>query len=109
MKPYESINDNEMENNAQLTSKIVETLSSIETIKAYNAEYIMSFETEKRFVKYLQSSFKHGVIDNLQSSIKLFLDLISGALILWIGAWQVIKGNMTIGQLITYNALLAYF
>lgn len=98
-----------MENNAQLTSKIVETLNGIETVKAYNAEYMMTFETEKRFVKYLRSAFKHGVIDNLQSSIKMFLDLASGALILWIGSTQVMKGNLTIGQLITYNALLTYF
>ncbi|KIN51544.1 hypothetical protein B4146_4314 [Bacillus subtilis] len=109
IKPYENINNTEMENNAQLTSKIVETLNGIETVKAYNAEYMMSFETEKRFVKYLRSAFKHGVIDNLQSSIKMFLDLASGALILWIGSTQVMKGTLTIGQLITYNALLTYF
>ncbi|CAI6328605.1 Lipid A export ATP-binding/permease protein MsbA [Bacillus subtilis] len=109
IKPYENINNSEMENNAQLTSKIVETLNGIETVKAYNAEYMMSFETEKRFVKYLRSAFKHGVIDNLQSSIKMFLDLASGALILWIGSTQVMKGTLTIGQLITYNALLTYF
>lgn len=109
IKPYANINNTEMENNAQLTSKIVETLNGIETVKAYNAEYMMTFETEKRFVKYLRSAFKHGVIDNLQSSIKMFLDLASGALILWIGSTQVMKGNLTIGQLITYNALLTYF
>ncbi|MGG1105255.1 peptide cleavage/export ABC transporter [Bacillus subtilis] len=109
MKPYESINNTEMENNAQLTSKIVETLNGIETIKAYNAEYMMSYETEKRFVKYLRSAFKHGVIDNLQNSIKMFLDLASGAFILWIGSTQVMKGTLSIGQLITYNALLTYF
>lgn len=60
-------------------------------------------------MKYLRSAFKHGVIDNLQSSIKMFLDLASGALILWIGSTQVMKGTLTIGQLITYNALLTYF
>ncbi|HDR3903220.1 TPA: hypothetical protein QCO88_005962, partial [Bacillus cereus] len=32
-----------------------------------------------------------------------------GTVILWVGAMQVLKGNMTIGELITYNALLAYF
>ncbi|MCY7916788.1 peptidase domain-containing ABC transporter [Bacillus vallismortis] len=109
MKPYKNVNNNEMENNAQLTAKIVESLNGIETIKANNAEYIMMLQTEKKFVKYLHSVFKHGLIDNLQSSFKMFLDLSSGALILWIGSVQVLKGNLTIGQLITYNALLAYF
>ena len=37
------------------------------------------------------------------------IELIAGTVILWIGAMQVLQGNMTIGELITYNALLAYF
>jgi ATP-binding cassette subfamily B protein len=34
---------------------------------------------------------------------------VSGIIILWIGASQVLKGNLTMGQLITFNALLVYF
>ena len=49
------------------------------------------------------------MLANLQGSIKLGLELIGATIILWVGAVQVIKGNMTIGELITYHALLAYF
>ena len=37
------------------------------------------------------------------------IELIGGTIILWVGAHQVLQGNMTIGELITYNALLVYF
>ena len=49
------------------------------------------------------------MLSNLQGSIKMGLELIGGTIILWVGSMQVLKGNMTIGELITYNALLVYF
>ncbi|WP_042479077.1 peptidase domain-containing ABC transporter [Bacillus ndiopicus] len=108
-KAYENINRKEMEDNAQLTSYLVESLNGIETLKAYNAEKTVNAELEKRFIKFLKSIFKHGLIDNYQNSLKNYLSLASGTVILWIGSYQVLKGEMTAGQLIAFNALLAYF
>ncbi|PFD11061.1 MULTISPECIES: peptidase domain-containing ABC transporter [Bacillus cereus group] len=108
-KPYQTINRNEMESNAKLTSYLVESLNGIATIKSYNAEKEVFFQTENRFVNLLKHTFKRGMLSNLQGSIKMVLALIGGTVILWVGAIQVLKGNMTIGELITYNALLGYF
>ncbi|UOX99357.1 peptidase domain-containing ABC transporter (plasmid) [Bacillus cereus] len=108
-KPYQNINREEMESNAKLTSYLVESLNGIGTVKSYNAEKEVFFETESRFVNLLKHVFKRSMLSNLQSSIKMGLELIGGTVILWVGAVQVLKGNMTIGELITYNALLAYF
>ncbi|WP_430981536.1 peptidase domain-containing ABC transporter [Bacillus thuringiensis] len=108
-KPYQSINREEMESNAKLNSYLVESLNGIATIKSYNAEKEVFFQTESRFVNLLRHVFRRGMLSNLQSSIKMGLELIGGTIIIWVGAVQVLKGNMTIGELITYNALLAYF
>ncbi|ABK87847.1 TPA: peptidase domain-containing ABC transporter [Bacillus cereus] len=108
-KPYQKINREEMESNANLTSYLVESLNGITTVKSYNAEREVFFQTEKRFVKLLKYVFKKGKLANLQSSIKMGIELIGGTIILWVGAHQVLQGNMTIGELITYNALLVYF
>ncbi|WP_078552578.1 peptidase domain-containing ABC transporter [Bacillus alkalicellulosilyticus] len=108
-RAYEKINRKEMEENAQLTSFLVESLNGIETVKAYNAETYANLETETRFIKFIKSIFKHGMIDNYQSALKNYLQLAGGIVILWIGSYQVLQGNMTAGQLIAYNALLAYF
>lgn len=108
-RPFEDVNREQMENNSALTSYIVESLNGIETIKAYNAETSASFETERRFVKLLRSIFKGGVVSNLQSSLKQIVQSVGGVVILWIGSYQVIKGEISVGQLLTYNALLAYF
>ncbi|MDA2530470.1 peptidase domain-containing ABC transporter [Bacillus cereus] len=108
-KPYQNINREEMESNAKLTSYLVESLNGIATVKSYNAEKEVFFQTEGRFINLMRHVFKRGVLSNLQGSLKLGIELIGGTVILWVGAIQVLHGNMTIGELITYNALLAYF
>lgn len=108
-KPIRNINRKQMEDNAQLTSYLVESLNGIETVKAFNAEGEANLKTELKFIKLLKNIFKGGWISNLQHSITGFISSGGGLVILWVGANSVIKGDMTIGQLITFNALLAYF
>ncbi|EGD49737.1 ABC-type bacteriocin transporter [Ruminiclostridium papyrosolvens DSM 2782] len=108
-KPIKKINQEQMEENSQLTSYLVESLNGIETVKAFNAEGEASLKTETRFIKLLRSIFKGGIINNVRTSITSFAALAGGIVILWAGAWNVIKGHMTVGQLLTFNALLVYF
>ncbi|EPY2303713.1 peptidase domain-containing ABC transporter, partial [Clostridium sporogenes] len=108
-KPLERVNRSVMEDNAKLTSYLVESLNGVETIKAFNAEGEVNLETEKRFISLIKSVFKNGFINNLHGSIKGSVKAVFGVVILWVGTYQVLKGNMSIGQLISFNALLAYF
>ena len=108
-KWYEKLNRKEMEDNAQLTSYMVESLNGIQTVKAYNAERKVNRETEVKFVKLLRSVFNLTWANNIQVSLKTFVELIGGVVILWAGGVSVINGDMTIGALITFNSLLAYF
>lgn len=106
---YEKLNRKQMEDSAQLTSYMVESLNGIQTVKAYNAEEKAGRETEARFVRLLKSVFKLSWVSNLQTSFKTFIELVGGVVILWAGGISVINGEMTIGALITFNSLLAYF
>lgn len=108
-KWYQRLNRKQMEDNAQLTSYLVESLNGIQTVKAYNAERKANRETEIKFVKLLKSIFDLSWVSNLQSSLKIFVELVGGVVILWVGSVFVIKGQITIGQLITFNSLLVYF
>lgn len=108
-KWYEKLNRKQMEDNAELTSYMVESLNGIQTVKAYNAERKANSETEIKFVKLLRSIFNLTWVSNLQASLKIFVELVGGIVILWVGGISVINGEMTIGALITFNSLLAYF
>jgi ATP-binding cassette subfamily B protein len=88
---------------------MVESLNGIQTVKAYNAERKANRETEIKFVRLLRSIFDLTWVSNLQSSLKTLVELVGGIIILWVGGVSVINGEMTIGALITFNSLLAYF
>lgn len=102
-------NEKQMENNAQLTSYLVESLTGIQTVKVFNAEKKVNLKTESRFIRLLKSIFKLAWITNLQSFLKGLVELLGGVIVLWVGANEVMKGNMSVGNLVTYNALLIYF
>jgi len=102
-------NEKQMEDNSQLTSYLVESLNGIQTVKAFNAERKVNLETEGRFIKLLRSVFKLSFTTNMQGIFKGFVELVGGVVIIWIGAYQVLQGKMSVGSLITFNSLLAYF
>lgn len=106
---YRKLNQAVMENNAQLTSYMVESLNGIQTVKAYNAERKTKHNTEIKFVKLLKSIFRLGWAGNLQEGLKASIEMIGGVIILWVGGTLVIKGELTAGALIAFNSLLVYF
>ncbi|RDU24333.1 peptidase domain-containing ABC transporter [Anaerosacchariphilus polymeriproducens] len=108
-KSYHRLNRNQMENNAKLTAFLVESLHGIQMIKTYNAERNANLKTEIKFVKLLKSVFKLYCIENLQDALKTIVEVIGGIIILWVGSFNVIHGNITIGQLVVFNSLLIYF
>ncbi len=108
-KPFQRIHKKEMENSASLQSYLVESVSGIDTIKAFTAAGESFRKTEKRFIKFIRAIFKAGYLRNIQHSLHMLLGSAGEVIILWVGGREVIKGNISIGQLITYNALLAYF
>lgn len=105
----EKANRSTMEKNSKLTSYLIESLNGIETIKAFNSEREVNLETEKRFIKFIKAIFKNECINNMQSSLKMLVKSVFAIAILWIGSIQVLNGKISFGELLTFNALLAYF
>lgn len=108
-KKFEKLNDEQMESNAVLSSSVIEDIQGIETIKALNSEDTRYRRIDSQFVNYLKKSFKYSKAESLQTALKTFIQLSLNVIILWVGARVVIQGQMSIGQLMTFNALLSYF
>lgn len=108
-KPIRKNNEKRMEENSQMISYMVESLNGIETIKAFNAERKITANTEYKFVHLLKTIFRGGVYDYISNHLSEAISLIGGVVILWVGAVNVINGTMSIGNLLTFNALLIYF
>ena len=108
-KKYDRLNKNQMEDNAQLNTYLIESLNGVQTIKTYNAETKAHRETEKRFIRFLKSTFAISWMENFQNSLKYMVEYIGEVVILWIGAYSVIHMDITVGQLVVFNSLLVYF
>jgi len=106
---YKKLNKAQMQNNAELTSYLVESLNGIETVKAFNGESAVNTETEFKFIRVLRSVLELGSVSNIQETLKSLAEGIGGIVIIWVGAYMVINGDLTIGTLITFNSLLVYF
>lgn len=109
VKPFQEIHRKEMEKAADTESYLVESLGGVATIKSLNGEELAGYESEKRFVKFVRANFKAGWMRNISGTLEALINQLSTIIILWIGGIQVIQGNISIGQLITFNALFGYF
>lgn len=109
MKPFEQMNNDVMQSNAMVSSAIIEDINGIETIKSLTSEETRYQKMDSEFVDYLDKSFKLNKYTILQGTLKQGAQLILNIFILWFGAQLVMNGRISVGQLITFNTLLAYF
>lgn len=108
-KPLESINRNVMENNARVQSYLKESIDGIETVKAHRMEAVAKNKNATKFTQLINSVFNSSLISISQDSICGLIELIGTVIILWVGFGMVLSNHVTIGSLITFYALLAYF
>uniref|UniRef100_UPI0037CB9AE6 peptidase domain-containing ABC transporter n=1 Tax=Staphylococcus hyicus TaxID=1284 RepID=UPI0037CB9AE6 len=107
--PFEKYNRKEMEAEANVSSIFLEGVRGIDTIKSYGFEFQFFKKAEANFLDLIKKVRRLGTYTNLQLSLKEFMGLISMLLILWIGSTKVMNGDMTLGELLTFNALVVYY
>lgn len=108
-KPVERSNRQVMEDNARLQSYFKESIDGMETVKAACAEEQVKGATTSRFTRFVNSVFKNSLISMSQDTLADTVELIGTVVILWIGFTLVLLGQVTIGALMTFYVLLAYF
>ncbi|MGL5032761.1 MAG: peptidase domain-containing ABC transporter, partial [Microcystaceae cyanobacterium] len=96
------------ERNAETQSFLVEVMSGIQTVKAQNIELRSRWQWQDRYSRYMGAGFKTVVTSTLASSTSHFLNQLSGLLVLWVGAYMVLKGDLTLGQLIAFRIIAGY-
>ena len=96
------------EANSKVQSHLVETLGGMETIKGQSMEVHSRWRWQQLYGGQIQSGFKNVVTSTAAASASQFLEQLSGLLVLWVGASLVLKGEMTLGQLIAFRILAGY-
>jgi len=96
------------ERNSQTQSYLVEVLSGIQTVKAQNIELRSRWRWQELYSRYVSAGFRNVVTSTISSSSSNFFNKISGLVVLWFGAYLVLQGELTLGQLIAFRIIAGY-
>lgn len=88
-------------------SFLVEAVTGIQTIKALAVEPPLLRIWEEQFAAYVRAGFRATVLIAGASQTASCIQKITVVAVLWVGAYRVIDGDLTIGQLVAFNMLSA--
>ncbi|MGL5872113.1 MAG: peptidase domain-containing ABC transporter [Xenococcaceae cyanobacterium] len=87
-------------------SYLIEVLTGINTIKSMGLERSVRWHWEELFNKSVKVNLEGQIIGERLNLAASLVEMIFGRALLLYGAWQVIQGQLSIGQLIAFNMLL---
>ncbi|MBD2548623.1 peptidase domain-containing ABC transporter [Microcystis elabens FACHB-917] len=96
------------EENARTQSHLVEVLTGIQTVKAQNVEMVSRWKWQELYAKYISRTFEKTITGTFLNETSSVLQKLSQLLVLWVGATMVLKGELTLGQLIAFRIISGY-
>ena len=96
------------QNNARTQSHLVEVLSGIQTVKAQNVEMVSRWKWQDLYNSYIGRTFEKSLTGTALGQSGQILQKLSQLLVLWVGASLVLKGEMSLGQLIAFRIISSY-
>ena len=94
--------------NAKTQSHLVEVLTGIQTVKAQNVERVSRWKWQELYSQYISKTFQKTLTGTALSETSKVLQQLSQLLVLWIGASLVLKGQLSLGQLIAFRIISGY-
>lgn len=98
-----------MEENAELESHLVESITSVRTIKQFGVETFANNKTDNTFSTLLKTIYKSVLNSLFSGNSSEFLSRILTIILLWVGSGYVIDRTITPGELLSFYALIGYF
>ena len=105
---YRRLIRNQAQYAARTQSHLIETLSGIQTVKAQHFELNSRWRWQEKYSGQIAEGFKSVVIGTTASEVGNFLNQLSSLLIIWVGVFQVVSGELSLGQLIAFRIIAGY-
>jgi ATP-binding cassette, subfamily B, bacterial HlyB/CyaB len=90
---------------AENHSFLVETVNSMDTVKAMAVEPRWSQQWERQLSSYVSAALKATLTGQTATVAVTMVSKIVTLAIMWSGAWRVMNGELTVGELIAFNML----
>ena len=99
--------DEKFNRGARAQQFLVESIVGAQTLKSASVEPMMQSQWEERLAAYVSTSFDATVTGSLGQGLIQYVSKAVNALILFLGAGEVISGTMSVGELIAFNMIAA--
>jgi len=96
------------EEHAKSQAHLIETLTGVQTLKAGNIEQPSRWEWQKRYAGFVSAGFHAVLTSTAMNSSTTLLSRLGDLAVLWYGAVLVIRGDLTLGQLIAFRIIAGY-
>ena len=90
---------------AENQSFLVEAVSGIQTVKALAVEPPLQRRWDEQLAGYIQASFRATSLMTVAGQTATLIQKVTTIAVMWAGAYQVIDGALSIGELIAFNML----
>lgn len=91
---------------SEQSSVLIDSLRGIDVVKAEAIERTTRWHWEDKFTNEVHIGFRRLKMQMLFGAGGNMINLLSNTVILWYGATLVIAGNLSVGQLMAFNALI---
>ncbi len=86
---------------------LVEAVSGMQTVKAMAVEPPLVRRWEEQLAGYVRASFRATSVMTIAGQSATCVQKMTTVAVLWLGAYRVVDGDLSIGQLIAFNMLSA--
>lgn len=94
--------------NAEVTGRLTESLGGVRVVKGYHAESREEEVFARGVQRLLDNVLKTLTATSLMSLAATILMGVVGALVMYVGARQILAGSLTLGGFVTFTAFLAF-
>lgn len=91
---------------ARSNTFLIETVAGVQTVKALAIEPVLRAQWEERLASYVRSSFETVMLAGIGQNTIQYINKVTTALILFVGAQAVISGDLTVGGLVAFNMIM---
>ncbi|WP_141434324.1 peptidase domain-containing ABC transporter [Bacillus sp. 03113] len=107
--PIKRLTQEEILRQTAASSYLTEVIHGILAVKSEGAEKLAYGQWSKLFQEQIKAAEKRGFIASYVETINSLLKYAAPMLILWIGSWQVLAQNMTVGTMFGFYSLAVGF
>lgn len=106
---FDNLNNERMESSSKVNTSIIEDLSGMQTIKALDIVDKRYNIFNEKFNIFLKSNKHYDLLISVHNNIRKVIHLLIELSIIYYGTILVIVGDITLGELMAFVSLLAYF